>query len=112
MSPAPDRGREELPLHPGDHGPTVVDLQTRLAELDVPANDPPGVYGPATTEAVLLFQRKRGLGASGTCDEWTWAALVEAGYHLGDRILYRQAPMLRGDDVAELQHRLSALGFD
>jgi N-acetylmuramoyl-L-alanine amidase len=37
---------------------------------------------------------------------------VEAGRHLGDRFLYRRSPMLRGDDVAELQQRLSALGFD
>lgn len=42
----------------------------------------------------------------------TWGALVEAGYSLGDRLLYQTQPMLRGDDVAELQRRLSALGFD
>jgi N-acetylmuramoyl-L-alanine amidase len=38
--------------------------------------------------------------------------LIEAGYGLGDRPLSRRAPMLRGDDVAELQRRLGALGFD
>jgi N-acetylmuramoyl-L-alanine amidase len=37
---------------------------------------------------------------------------VEAGRRLGDRFLYRRTPSLRGDDVAELQQRLSALGFD
>jgi N-acetylmuramoyl-L-alanine amidase len=37
---------------------------------------------------------------------------VEAGYRLGDRLLYQRAPMIRGDDVANLQRRLSALGFD
>lgn len=37
---------------------------------------------------------------------------MEAGFRLGDRFLYRRTPMLRGDDVAELQRRLSALGFD
>lgn len=42
----------------------------------------------------------------------TWNALVEAGYALGDRLLYLRAPMLRGDDVAELQHLLGGLGFD
>ena len=31
---------------------------------------------------------------------------------LGDRLLYRAQPMLRGDDVAELQSRLCSLGFD
>src|SRR5206468_10335996 len=29
-----------------------------------------------------------------------------------DRLLYLQAPMLRGDDVSELQEALGALGFD
>jgi N-acetylmuramoyl-L-alanine amidase len=38
--------------------------------------------------------------------------LVEAGFKLGDRFLYRRHSMFRGDDVAELQRRLSALGFD
>jgi N-acetylmuramoyl-L-alanine amidase len=37
---------------------------------------------------------------------------VEAGYRLGDRLLYLRHPMLRGDDVATLQRRLGALGFD
>ncbi len=37
---------------------------------------------------------------------------MEAGFRLGDRFLYLRQPMLRGDDVAELQRRLSALGFD
>jgi N-acetylmuramoyl-L-alanine amidase len=31
---------------------------------------------------------------------------------MGDRFLYRRTPMLRGDDVADLQQRLSTLGFD
>jgi N-acetylmuramoyl-L-alanine amidase len=48
----------------------------------------------------------------GICGPQTWAALVEAGFRLGDRFLYHRRAMLRGDDVAELQRRLSALGFD
>jgi len=48
----------------------------------------------------------------GACGAQTWAALVEAGLRLGDRFLYLRRPMLRGDDVADLQRRLSALGFD
>ena len=39
-------------------------------------------------------------------------ALVEASWSLGDRLLYLTSPNLRGDDVAELQTRLSRLGFD
>lgn len=46
------------------------------------------------------------------CDAPTWMALVEAAWSLGDRLLYLTSPNLRGDDVAELQTRLSRLGFD
>ncbi len=38
--------------------------------------------------------------------------MLEAGYHLGDRLLYIRTPMMRGEDVAELQTRLGSLGFD
>lgn len=37
---------------------------------------------------------------------------MEAGWRLGDRLLYLRQPMIRGDDVAALQRRLGALGFD
>ena len=89
------------------------DLQRRLARLsfDV-AGDQLGRYGTATTEAVRAFQEHRGLRPDGVCGEQTWSALVEAGYRLGDRLLYLRQPMLRGDDVASLQRRLGALGFD
>mgnify|MGYP000449767565 CR=1 FL=1 len=46
------------------------------------------------------------------CDETTWTALVEANWKLGDRLLFLTSPNLRGDDIAELQHGLSRLGFD
>ncbi len=58
------------------------------------------------------FQVARGLDGDGVCDLQTWTAIVEAGYQLGDRLLYLRRPMQRGDDVAELQRRLGMLGFD
>lgn len=58
------------------------------------------------------FQRQRGLRIDGIVGRQTWATLVEAGLVLGDRPLYRTHPMLRGDDVADLQSRLCSLGFD
>jgi N-acetylmuramoyl-L-alanine amidase len=48
----------------------------------------------------------------GICGRETWGALVEAGYQLGDRLLYLRQPMLRGDDVAQLQRQVGSLGFD
>ena len=58
------------------------------------------------------FQRQRGLRIDGVVGSSTWGTLIEAGLRLGDRLLYRAHPMLRGDDVAELQSRLCSLGFD
>ena len=74
--------------------------------------DPPARFGRATRAALEAFQRQRGLRVDGVCGSQTWYTLVEAGHRLGDRFLYRRTPMLRGDDVAELQQRLCALGFD
>jgi N-acetylmuramoyl-L-alanine amidase len=76
------------------------------------APDPDGVFAAGTRAAVEAFQHQRGLRVDGACGPQTWAALVEAGFRLGDRFLYHRRPMLRGDDVADLQRRLSALGFD
>jgi N-acetylmuramoyl-L-alanine amidase len=69
-------------------------------------------YGNASRRSVEAFQAARGLRVDGVCGEQTWAAIVEAGYRLGDRRLYQRKPMMRGDDVADLQIRLGALGFD
>jgi N-acetylmuramoyl-L-alanine amidase len=76
------------------------------------ADDAPGRFGAHTEGAVKEFQQGRGLRVDGVCGPQTWSTLVEAGYRLGDRLLYRRTPMVRGDDVAELQQRLGALGFD
>lgn len=104
-----------LPLRTGDAGPAVTDLVGRLRALGYdPGGHPPEVadFGPDCERAVRAFQHDRGLRVDGVCGTQTWAALVEAGWRLGDRLLYRRAPMLRGDDVGDLQRRLGALGFD
>ncbi len=102
-----------LPLSEGGVGESVSDLQTRLAAAGLtPITDPVGTFGPSTRAAVEAFQRQRGLRIDGIVGTSTWTTLVEAGLRLGDRLLYRAHPMLRGDDVAELQSRLCSLGFD
>ncbi len=103
----------EIRLATGDRGPAVADVQRRLEQLGFSTGiDPRGSYDAGTRAAVEGFQHRRGLRVDGVCGRQTWSALVEAGHQLGDRFLYRRTPMLRGDDVAELQQRLSALGFD
>ena len=103
----------EIRLESGDRGAAVADVQRRLEQLRFSTGiDPVGSYQAGTRAAVEAFQHRRGLRVDGVCGHQTWSALVEAGFQLGDRFLYRRTPMLRGDDVAELQQRLSALGFD
>ena len=102
-----------LPLRPGDAGEAVRDVQRRLGRLGFEvSSDASGHYGGSTEAAVRAFQERRGLRIDGICGAQTWGSLVEAGYQLGDRLLYIRAPMLRGDDVSELQESLGALGFD
>jgi len=97
----------------GQTGEAVRDLQRRLAALGHDCSpDEPGEFGAATEAAVAAFQEQRSLVVDGLCGPQTWAALVESGFTLGDRTLYFRQPMLRGDDVTELQRRLNALGFD
>jgi N-acetylmuramoyl-L-alanine amidase len=109
-----------LPLVKGAAGEAVRDLRRRLASLGHlgmstdhdRAPDELAVFDEATTQALRAFQAERGLRPDGVCGRETWFALVEASYHLGDRLLYRRRNLFRGDDVAELQRRLSSLGFD
>jgi N-acetylmuramoyl-L-alanine amidase len=88
-------------------------LQRRLTLAGFPPDHiEPGRFCSATVTTLCAFQSARGLKPSGVCDQATWAALVEAGWQLGDRMLYLTSPNLRGDDVSTLQARLCKLGFD
>ncbi len=94
-------------------GAKVTDLQQRLKLLDysLGANDIDGFYGGCTEDAVKKFQQDRGLLVSGIVDQETWQELVDAGYNIGDRLLYLKNPPFRGDDVKTLQLWLKTLGF-
>lgn len=97
----------------GSTGEPVRDIQDRLAALGY-VSDPDGraTFGDATRAAVVAFQTDKGLEPDGIVGPDTWRVLYEAGYRLGDRLLFLRRPMLRGEDVLELQLRLGALGFD
>jgi N-acetylmuramoyl-L-alanine amidase len=100
-------------LRRGSHGEPVRDLQQRLGALGREVgSDEPGDFGAGTEAAVRAFQHDRGLRVDSVVGRETWSAIVEAGLSLGDRLLYLHQPMLRGDDVADLQRRLNSLGFD
>ncbi|MGH2729514.1 MAG: peptidoglycan-binding protein, partial [Actinomycetota bacterium] len=96
----------------GDVSEEVADVQARLRALGIDVDDEPGHFGAATVRAVRTFQQQRNLLADGIVGPQTWIELVGASWRLGDRILYFTHPPMRGDDIAKLQARLNALGFD
>jgi N-acetylmuramoyl-L-alanine amidase len=103
-----------MPIHRrGDSGAAVRDIQERLDSLGHPhGDDALGTFGEATEVAVRSFQSSRHLPVDGVVGPETWRTMVDAGFVLGDRQLYLRMPMLHGDDVAELQRSLNAIGFD
>ncbi len=97
----------------GDEGDAVRDIQDRLSALGHESDsDPRAIFGPGTEAAVSSFQKAKGLDVDGIVGPDTWRSLWEAGYRLGDRLLFFRRPMYRGEDVSELQSRLNSLGFD
>ncbi|MGN0038580.1 MAG: peptidoglycan-binding protein [Coriobacteriales bacterium] len=91
-------------------GPAVEDVQKRLRVLGYSLNVD-GVYLDRTQIAVSEFRRREGLPAGDFVDEAAWAALVDATFTLGDRMLYLRMPYFHGRDVKCLQDILNALGF-
>ncbi len=100
-------------LASGARGDAVLDIQARLVALGYPIDgNEHGEFGPTTDRAVRAFQQRRQLLVDGAVGDETWEELVEAGYTLGDRLLYLRYPFFRGDDVRTLQGALGLLGFD
>lgn len=96
----------------GDGGPSVTDLQRRLSRATGESIPATGQFDDALERHVRSFQRSRGIAADGIVGPETWRNLLEAGFRLGDRLLWHTRIMMRGDDVATLQHQLNLLGFD
>lgn len=101
-------------LKVGTSGPEVKDLEQKLAKagyLPV-SNGTSGVFTLQVEKAVENFQSARGLHIDGICGAQTWVALEEAQWQLEDRAICLTSPMMRGDDVGELQKTLGRLGFN
>jgi N-acetylmuramoyl-L-alanine amidase len=98
----------------GDRGKEVIDVQQRLYALgfDLGGEGLDGFLGRRTQAALRAFQQRRGLIVDGSVGANTWRELVEAGYELGERLLYLRVPPFRGDDVLGLEVKLNLLGFN
>ncbi len=101
----------------GDSGPAVAEIRIKLAQLGLLDHTESGVpldtFDIDVDHAVRQFQQERGLIADGVVGPATYRVLEEARWRLGDRLLsYVVANPQSGDDVLELQRRLTELGFD
>ncbi len=70
-------------------GPDVRALQQALRRAGHGAVQPDGVFGPATRDAVLAFQRAQGLLADGMVGARTWARLAERAPELATPVDWR-----------------------
>lgn len=103
-------------LSVGSTGPRVRAAQQALLNSGLTfLGGADGMYGPATANAVRLFQSNRGLEVTGSIDAATAAALGGSGpapAPSGDRLhLEGLAPGSNGQLVAELQRKLMATGI-
>lgn len=74
-------------LRRGSRGTDVADVQTRLKELGYNPGPVDGIFGRMTEEAVIRFQRDRGLTPDGVVGPITYNALFQPGPQPG-YILY------------------------
>ncbi len=105
-------------IQTNDSGQTVTELQQRLLDLGYYNGEITGFYGSMTQEAVMRFQRARGLTADGVVGSATAEALYSSsGSSSGSSFSQNSAPrsLVRqgdaGPQIAELQKRLTDLGY-
>jgi N-acetylmuramoyl-L-alanine amidase len=100
----------------GADSAAVADVRRMLASLGLLDNTDPrqqSVYDEAAELAVRHFQQRRGMSVDGIVGPETWAALIDAHWRLGDRVLaHEPGGLLVGDDVSALQTQLLELGYD
>lgn len=97
-------------LAQGSQGTHVRSLQQALIRAGVTVRGgADGVFGPVTTNALVQYQRERGLTANGRVDAATANALGLGGGSSTSGTLVGLAVGARGDAVRDLQRRLLAV---
>lgn len=96
----------------GDTGPAISEIRDHLIRLGLLNENTSDRFDEEMFNAVKTFQHQRGLSVDGIVGPDTWRRLDEAVWSLGDRVLsYQVGNLIHGDDVAQLQQRLTQLGF-
>lgn len=111
---------KDMPLvYTGSRGEDVKTLQAQLNALGYNCGDVDGIFGAKTYNAVVKFQKDRGLAVDGIVGKNTWAALGVTGTTVVETqttAITSSMPLLRrgstGEAVKTLQTRLNALGYD
>jgi N-acetylmuramoyl-L-alanine amidase len=103
---------EEISIGKGASGDSASHIISILNRLGLLVSSPHS-FDDGVVNAIRTFQQMRSLSVTGIVNSVTFRAMEEAQWKLGDRSLYLQSsPLLRGDDVATLQSRLTEMGFD
>ena len=105
-------------LQQGDSGAQVEQVQQLLIARGLLDGAADGVYGEATVEAIKAFQASVGLEADGICGDRTFKLLSgveDVSESVEPTTIDDQNYVIklgsRGDDVAEVQNMLIAMGF-
>ena len=98
-------------LQEGDHSDQVEQVQTALISMGLLDGSADGYYGVGTAEAIKNFQASVGLPADGVCGDQTMSMLLGGGVSEGSGDGYAIKLGSRGDDVAEVQNILIAMGY-
>lgn len=97
----------------GSRGSEVVSLQTQLNQLGYQVGQADGIFGQATKNAVVAFQKAKQLTADGIVGNATWSALnnntVASSTTQSTGTLKVGS---RGDAVKALQTKLNECGFN
>ena len=103
---------EDLSIVKGDSSEFATIIISSLNRIGL-LNSQKVLFDDEVENSVRAFQQSRGLSVTGVVNAVTLRALEEARWNLGDRSLYlKDSALMRGDDIAMLQSRLTEMGFD